>query len=45
MDPITIGLGEKVIDILMPYVKKGKAKVSMEIEKGKKVTGVDIERL
>lgn len=37
--------GEDVTGIRGKEMKKGKAKVSMEIEKGKNVTGVDIEQI
>jgi len=31
MDPLTIGLGAKVIDVLMPYVKKGAARLAKDV--------------
>lgn len=31
MDPLTIGLGAKVIDVLMPYVKKGAAQLAKDV--------------
>lgn len=37
--------GEDVTGIRGKEMKKGKAKVSMEIEKGKNVTGADIEQI
>ncbi|NOR47142.1 MAG: hypothetical protein GQ533_03725 [Methanosarcinaceae archaeon] len=37
--------GEDVTGIRGKGMKKGNAKVSMEIEKGKKVTGVDVEQI
>lgn len=31
MDPITIGLGVKVLDVLLPYVEKGTEKLTKEV--------------